>query len=165
MGMIGSAVGAGMKAAGAIAGGIIQRKAMDTISGNIGQLESDNLDWYNRRSNEDATQRADFQRLYNLALKAGRENNRAAAGAAAVGGATEESIAATKAANNQMLADLTAQQAAQFDAKKDAIEQQYMGTKAELINQKNALEQQKAAATQQAVQGVADAAGSIAKVF
>ena len=164
MGLIGSAVGAGMKAAGAIAGGIIQRKAMDTISGNIGQLESDNLDWYNRRSNEDGTQRADFQRLY-LTMKGIRDSNRAAAGAAAVGGASEESIAAGKAANNQMLADLTAQQAAQFDAKKDSIEQQYMGTKTDLINQKNALEQQKAAATKQAVQGVADAAGSIAKVF
>ena len=165
MGMIGSAVGAGMKAAGAIAGGIIQRKAMDKVAGNIGQLETETLEWYNRRFNEDATQRADAQRLLTMTTKAMRENNRSAAGAAAVGGSSEESIAAAKAANNQMLADVTSNLAAQADARKDAIEQQYMGTRADLMSQKNALEQQKAAATQQAVQGVADAAGSIAKAF
>lgn len=165
MGMIGSAVGAGMKAAGAIAGGIIQRKAMDKVAGNINQLDTENLEWYNRRFNEDATQRADAQRLLTMTTKAMRENNRSAAGAAAVGGASEESVAAAKAANNQMLADTTSNLAAQLAASKDAVEQQYMSTRADIMNQRNALEQQKAAATQQAVQGVADAAGSIAKAF
>ena len=162
---LGSAIGAGMQAAGAIAGGIIQTRAMNKVGANLAKQETENLEWYNRRFNEDATQRADAQRLLTMTTKAMRENNRSAAGAAAVGGSSEESVAAAKAANNQMLADVTGNLAAQADARKDAIEQQYMATRTDLYNQQNALEQQKAAATQQAVQGVANAAGSIAKAI
>lgn len=163
--MIGKIIGAGMKAAGAIAGGIIQRNAMKKVEKNLKQQEQQNQDWYDRRYNEDATQRADAQRLLTMTENSIKERNRQAAGAAAVMGGTEESVAAAKAANNQALADATSQIAVQADARKDSIEQQYMAKRDDLYGQQNAITQQKAAATSQAVQGVADAAGSIASAF
>ena len=74
-------------------------------------------------------------------------------------------MAAAKAANNQALVDATSNIAASADARKDAIEQQFMEKRAGLYAQQNDLTMQKAQATGQAVQGVADAAGSIASAF
>jgi len=163
--MIGAIVGAGMKAVGSIAGGIIQRNAMKKVEKNIQEQQQQNQDWYDRRYNEDPTQRADAQRLLTMTENSIRERNKQAAGAAAVMGGTEESVAAAKAANNQALVDATSQIAASADARKDAIEQQFMEKRAGLYAQQNDLTMQKAQATGQAVQGVADAAGSIASAF
>ena len=163
--MIGAIVGAGMKAIGSIAGGIIQRNAMKKVEKNIQEQQQQNQDWYDRRYNEDPTQRADAQRLLTLTENSIRERNKQAAGAAAVMGGTEESVAAAKAANNQALVDATSQIAASADARKDAIEQQFMEKRAGLYDQQNNLTMKKAEATGQAVQGVADAAGSIASAF
>lgn len=163
--MIGAIIGAGMKAVGAIAGGIIQRNAMKKVEKNIEQQQKQNQDWYDRRFNEDPTQRADAQRLLTMTENSIRERNKQAAAAAAVMGGTEESVAAAKAANNQALVDATSNIAASADARKDAIEQQFMSTRANLYDQQNNLTMKKAEATGQAVQGVADAAGSIASAF
>lgn len=163
--MIGGIIGAGMKAIGSIAGGIIQRNAMKKVEKNIQEQQQQNQDWYDRRYNEDPTQRADAQRLLTMTENSIRERNKQAAGAAAVMGGTEESVAAAKAANNQALVDATSQIAASADARKDAIEQQFMETRAGLYDQQNNLTMKKAGAVGQAVQGVADAAGSIASAF
>lgn len=163
--MIGAIVGAGLKAAGAIAGGIIQRNAMKKVEKNLETQQQQNQDWYDRRYNEDATQRADAQRLLTMTENSIRERNKQAAAAAAVMGGTEESVAAAKAANNQALVDATSNIAASADARKDAIEQQFMSTRENLYDQQNNLTMKKAEATGQAVQGVADAAGSIASAF
>lgn len=163
--MIGAAIGAGVKAIGAIAGGIIQKKAMEKVEGSLKQQQSQNQDWYDRRYNEDATQRADAQRLLTMTEKSIKERNKQAAATAAVMGGTEESAAAAKAMNNQALVDATSKIAADADARKDQIENQFMQTRADLTQKQNDIEQQKAAATAQAVQGSADAAGSIASMF
>ncbi len=94
-----------------------------------------------------------------------RQRNQAAAGTQAVMGGTEESVAAAKAANNQALADATSQIAVNGERRKDQIESQYMSTKAELNEKLNALEQAKAGAVSQAVQGVAQAGANIAGLF
>lgn len=163
--MIGAAIGAGVKAIGAIAGGIIQKKAMEKVEGSLKQQQSQNQDWYNRRYNEDPTQRADAQRLLTMTERSIKERNKQAAATTAVMGGTEESAAAAKAMNNQALVDATSKIAADAGARKDQIENQFMQTRADLTQKQNDIEQQKAAATAQAVQGAADAAGSIASMF
>lgn len=163
--MIGSIISAGMQAIGSIAGGIIQGQAMKKVEKNLKEQQQQNQDWYDRRYNEDATQRADAQRLLTMTENSIRERNKQSAAAAAVMGGTEESVAAAKAANNQALVDATSNIAASADARKDNIENQFMATRANLYGQQNDITMKKAEATGQAVQGVADAAGSIASAF
>lgn len=157
MGLIGSALGA----AGSIFGGISASKAMKKAKRNVQEQMQKNQDWYDRRYNEDATQRADAQRILTLTEESIKNRNRQAAGAQAVMGGTEESTAAAKAANNQALADATAQIAVNGEQRKDQIEQQYLQRDAELNEQLRQLEIGKAQAISGAVQGVAKAAGGM----
>ena len=150
-----------MKAAGAIFGGISASKAIKKAKSNVEAQRQKNQNWYDRRYNEDATQRADAQRILTQTEESIKQRNRQAAGNAAVMGGTDESVAAAKAANNQALADATSQIAASADARKDNIEATYMQNDNAFVNQLNDFEQQKAQAVSQAVQGVADAASSI----
>lgn len=165
MGLIGSIVGGGLSAAGAIFGGISASKAMKKTKRNVEAQRKKNQDWYDRRYNEDATQRADAQRILTQTEESIKQRNRAAAGSAAVMGGTDESVAAAKAANNEALADATAQIAANADARKDSIEATYLQNDSAFVEQLNAIEQGKAQAISQAVQGVANAGASIAGAF
>ena len=157
MGLLGGAIGAGLGAVGSIFGGIAASKAMKNVKNNINAQRSANRDWYDRRYNEDATQRADAVAAVNRVEQGIRERNRQAAGTQAVMGGTEESIAATKAANNQAVAEATAAIAINGDRRKDAIETQYQAKDEALQSQLNDLERQKAGNVAQAVQGVAPA--------
>lgn len=157
MGLIGSAIGA----AGSIFGGISASKAMKRAKKNVEAQRQKNQDWYDRRYNEDATQRADAQRILTQTEESIKQRNKQAAGSAAVMGGTDESVAAAKAANNQALADATSQIAANAEARKDNIEATYMANDNAFVEQLNQLEQGKAQAISQAVQGVANAASSM----
>lgn len=157
MGLIGSAIGA----AGSIFGGISASKAMKRAKKNVEAQRQKNQDWYDRRYNEDATQRADAQRILTQTEESIKQRNKQAAGTAAVMGGTDESVAAAKAANNQALADATSQIAANAEARKDNIEATYMANDNAFVEQLNQLEQGKAQAIGQAVQGVANAASSM----
>lgn len=157
MGMIGSAIGA----AGAIFGGISASKAMKKMKEGIEAQRRKNQDWYDRRYNEDATQRADAQRILTQTEESIKRRNKSAAGTAAVMGGTTESVAAAKAANNEALADATSQIAAQADARKDNIEATYMSNDNAFAEQLQQLDQQKADAIAGAVQGVTNMAGSL----
>lgn len=163
--MIGSLVGAGLSAVGSIFGGISASKAMKKVKNNLENQKRENQDWYDRRYNEDATQRADAQRILSKTEESIRNRNRQAAGSAAVMGGTEESVAAAKAANNAALADATATIAANADARKDQIEAQYQQKKAQVDDALNNLEMNKAQAISSAVQGVAQAGAGIAGAF
>lgn len=163
--MIGSIIGGAMKVGGAIFGGISASKAMKKVKKNIQEQQRKNQDWYDRRYNEDATQRADAQRILTMTQESIRQRNQQAAGAQAVMGGTEESVAAAKAANNAALADATSQIAVNADRRKDQIESQYMATDQQLQNQLDNLEINKANAISQAVQGVANAGAGIAGAF
>ena len=116
--MIGSLVGAGLSAVGSIFGGISASKAMKKVKKNLQAQKQANKDWYDRRYNEDATQRADAQRILTKTEESIRNRNQQAAGAQAVMGGTEESVAAAKAANNQALADATSQIAVNAEAQR-----------------------------------------------
>ncbi len=163
--MIGSLVGAGLSAVGSIFGGISASKAMKKVKKNLQAQQQANKDWYNRRYYEDATQRADAQRILTKTEESIRNRNRQAAGAQAVMGGTEESVAAAKMANNEALADATSQIAVNAEARKDQIEQTYQQRDAQINDALNNLEQQKAQAISSAVQGVTQAGAGIAGAF
>lgn len=163
--MIGSLVGAGLSAVGSIFGGISASKAMKKVKSNLQAQKRANQDWYDRRYNEDATQRADAQRILTMTEESIRNRNRQAAGAQAVMGGTEESVAAAKAASNQALADAASQIAVNAEARKDQIEQTYQQKDAQLDSALNNLEINKAQAISSATQGLAKAGAGIAGAF
>ncbi|MCH5233580.1 MAG: hypothetical protein J1E78_08075 [Muribaculaceae bacterium] len=163
--MIGSIIGGAVGALGSIFGGISASKAMKKVKGNLEEQKQENQAWYDRRYNEDATQRADAQRILTMTQEAIKNRNKAAAGAQAVGGLTEESVAAEKAANAKSLADATSQIAVAGDRRKDMIEQQYQHKDARLDDALNNLEINKANQIATAVKGVADAGAGIASAF
>lgn len=157
MGLIGAAVGA----AGSIFGGISASEAMKRRKRMIERQMRENQDWYDRRYNEDATQRADAQRVLSMTEESIRNRNRAAAGAQAVTGGTDESTAAAKAANSKALADAAGDISAAGERQKSAVESRYLGTKADLEGRLQDMEAQRANAISQAIRGVAGAAGSV----
>lgn len=163
--MIGSLIGGAMKIGGSIFGGISASKAMKRVKQNIEDQQRRNQDWYDRRYNEDATQRADAQRILTITQDNIRKRNQQAAGTQAVMGGTDESVAAAKAQNNEALAEATSQIAVNGERRKDAIEQQYQSTDAQLQNQRNNLEINKAQAISQAVQGLSHASAGMAGAF
>lgn len=165
MGLLGGAIGAGLSAVGGVIGGISSRKAMKKVQKNIEQQVRENQDWYDRRYNEDGTQRADAQRMITMVNESIKSRNKAAAGTAAVMGGSEEAVALAKEANNKALSDTVSQIAANAEERKDKIEGQYLQTKADLNNQLNDLQMKKAQSTAQAIQGVAGAASNIAGIL
>ena len=165
MGLFGSIAGGALGAAGSIFGGISASKAMRRVKKNLQAQKEANQNWYDRRYNEDATQRADAQRILTQTEESIRNRNRQAAGAQAVMGGTDESTAAAKAANAQALADATSQIAAGAENRKDQIEQTYQQRDSQINEALNNLEINKAQAISQAVQGVAKAGAGIARAF
>lgn len=165
MGLIGSIAGGALGAAGSIFGGISASKAMRRVEKNLQAQKQANQNWYDRRYNEDATQRADAQRILTQTEESIRNRNRQAAGAQAVMGGTDESTAAAKAANAQALADATSQIAVNAENRKDQIEQTYQQRDSQINEALNNLEINKAQAISQAVQGVAKAGAGIAGAF
>lgn len=165
MGFLGGAIGAGLGAVGSIFGGIAASKAMKNVKNNINAQRSANRDWYDRRYNEDATQRAEAMAAVNRVEQQIRERNRQAAGTQAVMGGTEESVAATKGANSHALAETMSSIAVNGERRKDAIEAQYQAKDDALQSELNDMERQKAGNVGQAVQGVVQTGVNIAGIL
>lgn len=163
--MIGSLIGGAISGIGQIFGGISASKAMKKKKKNLEKRLAENQAWYDRRYNEDATQRADAQRILTQTAEAIKNRNKAASGTAAVMGGTEESVAATKAANAKAMADAASQIAVAGDRRKDDIEAQYMNRKSNLEDSLNDMEVNRANQIATAVTGVADAGAGIANAF
>lgn len=159
--MIGSLIGAGLQVAGSIIGGIKASKAAKKAKRHVESQRRDNRDWFNRRYYEDATQRGDAQRVLTKTAEAIRERNRQAAGVQAVMGGTDESVAAAKRANSEALANAASGIVANADARKDAIEAQYMERDAQLSDKLAGIEQNRANETAKAIEGVGSAAAKI----
>lgn len=155
-------IGAAIKGIGSIFGGITASKAMKKVEDNMEEQKKRNLEWYERRYNEDFSQRADAQRLLTQLNQSIRDRNRQASGTNAVVGGTEASVAAAKAANNVSIADTMSRLGAAADARKDSIEQTYQTREATLNDNLNNLQARKAQNIATATQGVMDMAGSIA---
>ena len=150
-----------MKLGGSIFGGIKASREAKKQQKMLDAQKAENQAWYNRRYNDDGTQRADAQRLLTNTQDLLRRQTKAAQGVNAVTGASTEAVAAQKAANNQALAEATSTIAAASDARKDNVEQQYQANADALNAKKMAVSQQKQNAITQAVQGVAGTADSI----
>lgn len=157
MGLIGSGIGA----AGAVFGGISASKATKKMKRNIEDQRKKNQDWYDQRYNEDATQRADAQRVLSQTQDMLKRQTDAAAGSAAVGGGTDESVAQAKAQANDTLGNVMSNINAASDARKDEIEQTYQANDNASVEQLNNLEQQKAENIAKSVQGVTNAASKM----
>ena len=154
-----------MKIGSSILGGISASKAMKKVKANLERQKQENQDWFDRQYNEDATQRADAQRILTKTEDSIRARNRQAAGTAAVMGGTDESVAAAKAANNEALAEAASQIAVAGDARKDAIESQYQQRNADLENQLNNMEIEKANQIRQAAESMGEAGSNMAGAF
>lgn len=159
--MIGALIGAGLSAASSIYGGIQASKAAKKAKREIEAQRRRNQNWFDQRYNEDATQRADAQRLLTITEENIRNRNKAAAGNQAVMGGTDESLAATKSANNQALSQTASMINAQAEAQKDDIEQQYRHADEGYSQDSRNIEYQRANNIAQAVQGVGSAASAI----
>ncbi|MBD5172864.1 MAG: hypothetical protein HDT02_06580 [Bacteroidales bacterium] len=163
--MVGDIIGGALGVAGSIFGGIRASEAMKRVKSNLEDRKRRNQDWFDRRYNEDATQRADAQRILAKTEEAIRNRNRGAAGTQAVMGGTEESLVATKEANAKAMADAAANIAVNGERRKDSIEQMYQQRDEQLDSALNNMEVNKAQAISQAMQGVSQAGGNIAGSF
>lgn len=160
--MLGAIIGAGVGALGSLFGGMAQRREARKRAEFIDRSKAKNDAWYNRRYNEDTTQRADAQAALTRMREAMAERTRNAAGTAAVMGTSEAGVAAEKEAQNNALADTVSNINAQGEARKDAIDEQHREKDDQLDAQKMGLSAEKQAQTAQALGGVLNAAGGIA---
>lgn len=167
--MIGAIIGAGLSAASSIIGGLKASKAAKRAKKETEAQRQRNQNWFDRAYNEDETQRADAQRLLELTEDNIRNRNKAAAGTQAVMGGTDESLAATKAANNQALANTASAINAKADARKADIERSYRqmdeGYSQDLRNIENQRAQNIAAATKGAIGAAGNIANSLDGAF
>jgi chromosome segregation ATPase len=99
--MIGALVAGGLAIAGSAIGGALSsraaRKAQREKKKALDKQLEQNQRWYERGYNEDATMRADTQRLLTRAEDAIRKRNKELSGQQAVMGGSEEAVAAAKA--------------------------------------------------------------------
>nr|DAS30600.1 MAG TPA: hypothetical protein [Caudoviricetes sp.] len=163
--MVGSIIGAGIGALGSIFGGLSASSAMKQRRDGVLRLQQENKDWFDRRYNEDALQRADALALLERTKEAVRNRNQRAAGVQAVIGGTDESVAHEREAGNKAIADVTTNIAAEGARRKDQIEAQYRAQDAALQGQLNDIERDRANATSEAIKGVASAGANIAGLF
>lgn len=161
--MLGGIIGAAAGAAGGILGGISKNKALKQQMKMVNEQKKENQDWYDRRYNEDSTQRADAQAMLTKTAEAIKQRNQASAGSAAVMGGTEESVASTKAANAQAMADATSNIVVAGEQRKDQIETQYRERNNELNQQLQNLQSQKKDALSIASDAVGGAVNGFAK--
>jgi hypothetical protein len=140
---LGALIGAGAGALGGVFGSAGRNKAIREQMQLLAQRQQENQNWFDRRYNEDATQRADAQRMLQITENNIRKRNKAAAGREAIMGGPTEATAREKEAGNQMYADAVSQINAAGERRKDQIEQQYLQQKNALDQQQMALEGQK----------------------
>lgn len=159
--MIGSLIGAALAVGSSIYGGIKASQAMKENKRNLQERQRENQAWYDRRYNEDVTQRADAQRILQLTADNIRRRNQAAAGRAAVMGGSGAAEAAARAENNEALAAAVSSIAAAGEARKDRLEEQYQQRKLGLDSQLDNMEAARAQAITQAAGGAASAAGEL----
>lgn len=138
--MIGTILGIGSS----IFGGIMGAKAAKDHEKAIKEQQQKNERWFNRKYNEDATQRADAMLMLQKTKDFIKERNKQAEGVAAVMGTPASAVAVEKAKNNAIIADTTSQIIADNEARKDMIEQTYMDKDDNYQSQLNNLIQNKA---------------------
>ena len=157
--MIGTVLGIGSS----ILGGVLGVKAANKAQAQIKEQQRKNEEWYNRRYNEDATQRADAVSMLNKTKDFIKERNKQAEGVAAVMGTSESAVAAEKAANNKIISDVVGDIIVRGEERKDMIEQSYMDRDQNYQAQLNQMQLAKVNQIAEATKGAANAFGSYGK--
>lgn len=124
-----AAIGAGVSALGSVLGGVFGSSAARKRREALERMKKENQDWYDRRYNEDGTQRADALNLIRRTEDMMKKRSKAAAGRAAMMGGGDEVAAREKEAGNEAVANAVGQIAANNERRKDSIEQQYLSRK------------------------------------
>lgn len=124
--MIGSIIGAGAGLATSIFGGISASKQRKKIRKNIEEQRKKNDQWYDRRYNEDATQRADAQQILTNVNEHLKNRNKGLQGMQSVMGGTDEAMAVERGNNADAIAKATSTIAVNGDNRKDNIEGIYL---------------------------------------
>lgn len=163
--MIGSLIGAGVKVAADVVGGIKRTEAIEKAQDELDKKERAATDWYTRRYNEDATQRADAQRALTKTEEAMKQRNRAAQGAAAVMGGSQDAVLAAQQANAAAMADTASSIAANAESRKDAVEAQFRAQKDAISDQRRAAELERANAIAASISGVGAAGAALGDAF
>lgn len=149
----------------AIFGGISANKQRKEQLATLNKMKRENNNWYNRRYNEDATQRADAQRMLSMTNEAIKKRNQAARGKQKVTGGTDASLAGTQQRNAEAVGNALATTTVNAQNRKDNIEAQHRNTNNEIEAQKSAVnaaaEKSKRDNTAAAVTGALSATSSI----
>lgn len=140
--MWGAIISAATGAIGGALGTASKSQQIKEQKESVNNRMKNNQAWYDRRYNEDATQRADTQRLLSATEEAIKRRNRAAEGRAAMMGGTEESVEGVREQGNNAMANTVSQIAAQAANRKDEIEKQYIAKQDELNKEYQELEAQ-----------------------
>ena len=154
----------GTKMVGAAMGAIAGAKAYRNQMKNLRQQERENRNWYDRRYNENATERADSVALNEQAKQHFAEQMAQHQGTAAVMGGTNAQLAAEKNAEASGYAGIQAQRQQMADTRKDTIENKYMENKTNIQNKMLEMEAQRAQNIQQAAGQMAQAGSDLMKL-
>lgn len=158
--MIGTAIGAGLKVAGSIFGGIAAaRAARNQRKVYTSQINANN-NYLSRKLNEDATQRADAQAAITQMTDALKSQNRRQAGINAVMGGSSEAVAAQKQAASSAIGNTYANINAAAVGEKNALEQNVRSQNAALNDKIANTYGAQAQAVQNASQGMSNTSTS-----
>lgn len=150
----------GGAAMSAIAGARAYRRQMN----NLRKQERENQNWYDRRYNENATERADSVALNEQAKQHFAERMAQHQGTAAVMGGTNAQLAAEKNAEAAGYAGMQAQRQQMADRRKDTIENTFLANKSNIQNKMLEMEAQRAQGIQQAASQMAQAGSDMMKL-
>lgn len=159
--MIGTIIGGAVGLAGQAIGQITQARARRRQKENLEEQKAANQAWYDRRYNEDATQRADAQALLNRTEEVLKKRMRSARGVQGVMGGSDAAIAAEGEVASNALANTTNAIIDDANNRKDAIEERYQEKDSQLTAQLDKLEEDRRGQIASAVQGALGVAGSI----
>lgn len=127
-------VGAATSLASAIGGAISSAQANNKARSLVAAQRQENKDWYARKMAEDYTQRSDAQAVLNKQRELLNEQYRQAKATNIVAGGTDESLALQQQNANRAMAQTMSDIAADASSHKDAVENAYRRTDAELNN-------------------------------
>lgn len=142
-------------------GGITSARANRKANQLVAEQKAANQAWYDKRYNEDATQRADAQRLLERTRGMLEDRYNRSAATSTVMGGTDEAVAMEKAAANQAMADVVSGIQADAANRKDLVEQQYMNANAALTDDQINFERYKAVQGAQAATKAGESAAGI----
>lgn len=160
--MIGAIVGAAAAIGSSIAGGINAARQRRKMRRDLQRRQDENLEWYKRNYNEDATLRADAQQAINTAAEAAKDRTRRARGVQSVVGGTDEALAAREAANSEAIARTASNIAAEAADRKDKIEENYLNRRDALADKQQQMREQNAQDIAEATTNTISAAGTLA---